>query len=64
MPGRSFAIHYPGGRYEVDAFSQHPPPAVGERIRRAGKTWKVTARTNGPPVVIRVELVNEEQRER
>jgi hypothetical protein len=61
MPGRSFAIHYPDGRYEVDAFSQHPPPAVGETLRRLGKTWRVMARTDGPPVVIRVELVREQR---
>ena len=59
MPGRSFAIRYPNGDFEIDAFSRHAPPAVGETIRRRGKLWTVTAYADGPPVVVRVEAVEE-----
>jgi hypothetical protein len=57
MPGRSFEIVYPNGDFEIDASRQHPPPAVGDTIRRQGKLWKVTARMEGKPVIVRVELV-------
>ena len=59
MPGRSFEIIYPNGDFEIDASGQHPPPTVGETIRRQGKEWRVTASTDGKPVIVRVELVEE-----
>jgi hypothetical protein len=55
MPGRSFEIRYPNGDFEIDA-APYPPPAVGDAIRRKGQLWRVTARTEGKPVVVRVEL--------
>ena len=57
MPGRLFEIRYPNGDFELDAFSQRPPPAIGETIRRRGNLWKVVSRKDGQPVVIRVEPV-------
>jgi hypothetical protein len=58
MPGRTFEIRYPNGDFEIDA-GQYPPPAVGDRIRRKGQLWRVTAATNGKPVVVHVELADE-----
>jgi hypothetical protein len=63
MPGRSFEIVYPNGDFEIAASRQHPPPAVGDTIRRRGKLWKVTATTDGKPVIVRVELVEERARD-
>jgi hypothetical protein len=63
MPGRSFEIIYPNGDFEINASRQHPPPAVGDTIRRQGKLWRVTARTDGKPVIVRVELVEERARD-
>jgi hypothetical protein len=63
MPGRSFEIVYPNGSFEIDASGQHPPPAVGDVIRRRGKLWRVTATTDGKPVIVRVELVEERARD-
>ena len=56
MPGRSYQIVYPNGNFEIDASGQHPPPSVGDTIRRQGKLWRVTASTDGKPVIVRVEL--------
>jgi hypothetical protein len=63
MPGRSFEIIYPNGHFEIDASGQHPPPAVGDTIRRQGKIWRVTATTDGRPVIVRVELLEERARD-
>jgi hypothetical protein len=63
MPGRSFEIIYPNGDFEISASRQQPPPAVGDTIRRQGKLWRVTARTDGKPVIVRVELVEERARD-
>jgi len=63
MPGRSFEIVYPNGDFEIDASRQHAPPAVGDTIRRHGKLWRVTATTDGKPVMVRVELVEERARD-
>jgi len=57
MPGRSFVVRFPDGTFEVDASSAHPPPEVGDTIRRSGKLWKVTARSDDMPVIVRVALV-------
>lgn len=59
MPGRSFEVRYPDGDFEIDASQNQPPPAVGATIRRKGQLWRVTARTDGKPVVLRVELADE-----
>ena len=59
MPGRSFAIRYPNGDFEMDAFTQQAPPAVGSTIRRRGKLWAVREWEDGPPIVVRVEAVEE-----
>ena len=59
MPGRTFEIVYPNGDFEIDVSGQHAPPAVGDMIRRLGKLWRVTATTDGKPVIVRVELVEE-----
>jgi hypothetical protein len=63
MPGRSFEIVYPNGDYEIDASGQHPPPTVGDTIRRQGKLWRVTATTDGKPVMVRVKLVEKQARD-
>lgn len=63
MPGRSFEIVYPNGDYEIDASGQHPPPAVGDTIRRQGKLWRVTAIKDGKPVIVRVKLVGKQGRD-
>jgi hypothetical protein len=57
VPGRGFTIHFPDGDFELDARTELPPPAVGETLRRKGHLWKVTARSEGPPVMLRVEQV-------
>ena len=63
MPGRSFEIVYPNGDFEIDASGQNPPPAVGDTMRRNGKLWRVKARTDGKPVIVRVELVEKRARD-
>ena len=63
MPGRSFEIVYPNGDYEIDASGQYAPPSVGDTIRRQGKLWRVTATTDGKPVIVRVKLVEERARD-
>jgi hypothetical protein len=56
VPGRLYEIRFPDGAFEVDASLQHPPPAVGDTIRRKGRVWKVvSATTDGAPVVVKVE---------
>jgi hypothetical protein len=57
MPGRSFVVHFPNGTFEIDASNQHPPPQVGDTIRRSGKLWRVTSRSDDKPVIVRVALV-------
>jgi hypothetical protein len=57
MPGRSFVVRFPDGTFEIDASNERPPPEVGDTIRRNGKLWKVTARTDAQPVMLRVALV-------
>ncbi len=57
MPGRSFEIRFPDGTFEVDANNQHPPPKVGDTIRRVGQLWRVIDRRDGTPVVVRVAPV-------
>jgi hypothetical protein len=57
MPGRSFEIRFPDGTFEIDASNAHPPPEIGDTIRRSGKLWRVTARSDGMPVIVRVALV-------
>jgi hypothetical protein len=57
MPGRSFVVRFPDGTFEIDASNAHPPPEVGDTIRRSGKLWRVTATTDGKPVIVRVKLV-------
>lgn len=58
MLGRIFTVRYPNGDFEIDA-SQDPPPSLGDTIRRKGKLWRVTATTDGKPVVMRVVLADE-----
>jgi len=59
MPGRAFQIVYPNGDFEIDVSGQHPPPAVGDTIRRNGKQWKVKAAVGAQPIVVRVEAAPE-----
>lgn len=59
MPGRSYAIRYPNGDFEIDAFTQQAPPAVGSTIRRRGKMWTVREWEAGAPIVVRVEPLEE-----
>jgi hypothetical protein len=40
MPGRLFEIRYPNGDFEMSAFTQQPPPEIGETLRRKGKLWR------------------------
>ena len=56
MPGRSFEVRFPDGTFELDASNEHPPPEVGDTIRRHGKLWRVTARRDGALVIVRVAL--------
>jgi hypothetical protein len=55
VPGRSYEVIFPNGDYEIDAGTGSPPPAVGDRIRRRGKWWTVTATTGEKPVIVRVQ---------
>jgi len=57
MPGRLFEIRYPNGDFEMDAFTQRPPPEIGEMLRRRGQLWRVVSRTLDEPFVVRVEPV-------
>jgi hypothetical protein len=57
MPGRSFEVRFPDGTFEIDASNEHPPPEVGDTIHRRGKLWRVTARRDDVPVIVRVALV-------
>jgi hypothetical protein len=57
MPGRLFEIRYPDGDFEIDAFTQQPPPSIGETLRRRGKLWRVVSKTTYEPFVMRVEPV-------
>jgi len=57
MPGRSFEIRFPDGTFEIGASNEHPPPEIGDTIRRRGELWRVTARRNGALVIVRVALV-------
>jgi hypothetical protein len=57
MPGRSFVVRFPNGTFEIDASNAHPPPEVGDTIRRSGKLWRVIARSDDMPVIVRVALV-------
>ena len=63
MPGRTFEIVYPNGDFEIDASGRHAPPTVGDTICRQGKLWRVTATTDGKPVIVRVELVEKRARD-
>ena len=57
MPGRLFEIRFPNGDFEMDAFTQQAPPAIGETLRRRGKLWRVVSKTLEEPFVVRVEPV-------
>ena len=59
MPGRLFEIRYPDNYFEFDARTEAPPPAVGDTLRRRGKLWRVTSRTDDTPVIVQVEAVEE-----
>jgi len=59
MPGRSFEIRFPDGDFEIDAGTQRPPPDVGDTLRRRGKLWRVTARSDRPQVILRVRRLDE-----
>ena len=57
MPGRLFEIRYPNGDFEMDAFTQQPPPEIGETLRRRGQLWRVVSKTFDEPFIVRVEPV-------
>jgi hypothetical protein len=57
MPGSLFEIRYPDGDFEMDAFTQQPPPQIGETLRRRGKLWRVVSKTTYEPFVVQVEPV-------
>jgi hypothetical protein len=59
IPGRSFEIRFPDGDFEIDAGTRRPPPDVGDTLRRRGKLWKVTARSDRPRVTVQVERLEE-----
>ena len=59
MPGRAFEIRFPNGDYEIDASGQHPPPNVGDVIRRNGELWRVMARSDDKPIRLWVEAAEE-----
>ena len=59
MPGRLFEIRYPNGDFEMNAFTQKPPPKIGETLRRRGKLWRVVSKTTYEPFVVQVEPVPE-----
>ena len=57
MLGRSFVVRFPDGTFEIHASNEHPPPELGDTLRRSGKSGRVIFRTEGRPVVVRVALV-------
>jgi hypothetical protein len=57
MPGRLVEIRYPDNYFEIEARTENPPPALGDTLHRRGKLWRVTARTEGPPVSLHVVAV-------
>ena len=57
MQGRSFVVRFPNGTFEIDASNEHPPPRVGDTIRRKGKLWRVASRSDDRPVIVRVAIV-------
>jgi len=57
VPGRLFEIRYPNGDFEMDAFTQQPPPEIGETLRRRGQLWRVVSKTFDEPFIVRVEPV-------
>ena len=59
MPGRLFEIRYPNGDFEMDAFTQQPPPEIGETLRRRGQLWRVVSKTFDEPFIVRVEPVSD-----
>ena len=61
MPGRSFQIKFPNGDFEIDASHDRAPPEIGDTIRRRGRLWRVTARSDGKPVIVRVEPAKKDE---
>jgi hypothetical protein len=57
MPGRLYEIRFPNGDFEMDAFTEKPPPEIGETLHRRGEQWKVVSKTAEEPFVVRVERV-------
>jgi hypothetical protein len=39
----------------MDAFTQQPPPEIGETLRRRGQLWRVVSKTFDEPFIVRVE---------
>ena len=58
MPGRLVEIRYPDNYFQLEAKTESPPPLVGDTLHRRGRLWKVVSRTEGPPVILRVEAVD------
>jgi hypothetical protein len=62
MPGRLFEIRYPNGDFEFDA-GPRPAPSVGEVIERKGKSWRVVTKSEGRPIVLRVEATADDRKQ-
>lgn len=62
MPGRLFEIRYPDNYFEFDARTGAPPPKVGDTLRRRGRLWKVTSRTDDIPVIVEVAPAEERRK--
>ncbi len=57
MPGRLYEIRFPNGDFEIDAFTQKPPPEIGETLHRRGELWRVVSKSSEAPFVVQVEPV-------
>jgi hypothetical protein len=54
ISARAFVIRFPNGDFEYD-FTRSVAPSVGDTLRRLGKSWRVTRRTEGDVFTIFVE---------
>jgi hypothetical protein len=62
MSGGVYEIRFPNGALEVGASTAHPPPEIGDILRRRGMLWKVVGRTRDEPFVVRVEPAYERRK--
>jgi hypothetical protein len=60
MRSEVFEIRYPDGDFEIAATQIHRLPVAGDRLRRKNRLWQVTYTEGRRPVLIHVELVEDQ----